>query len=65
MHPLYLKTQLTLARVPWLYKRLMRCKPGWNREKYVFASLLKPGDVVIDGGANMGVYIQFFSFWIG
>tara|TARA_B100001248_G_scaffold262537_1_gene259237 strand:+ start:1322 stop:2110 length:789 start_codon:yes stop_codon:yes gene_type:complete len=54
-----------LVKMPSLYKKAMRLKPNYNREKYVFACLSKKGDILFDAGANKGHYTCFFSRWVG
>lgn len=54
-----------LVNTPSLYKKVMRLKRGYNREKYVFAALLQKGDIIVDAGANKGHYTCFFSRWVG
>jgi FkbM family methyltransferase len=39
---------------------------GWNPEEYAaFRSAVRPGDVVIEAGANVGAYTLLFAQWVG
>ncbi|MBG29621.1 MAG: hypothetical protein CMI31_06420 [Opitutae bacterium] len=48
-------------RIPLTYARLLRIKSNWNLDKYLFLSLVRAGNIVIDGGANIGNYSLLFS----
>jgi len=50
-----------IARQPRLLARLLRWKPGWNRDLFVFLHLVRPGDTVLDLGANIGLYTEVFA----
>jgi FkbM family methyltransferase len=51
----------TLYATPSLLADIMRLKPNWNRDKYVFLKLLQRGDVILDVGGNIGDYCKTFS----
>jgi FkbM family methyltransferase len=55
----------TLYATPFLLADIMRLKPNWNRDKYVFLKLLKKGDIVLDVGGNIGDYCCTFSEIVG
>lgn len=39
---------------------------GWNPEEYgAFRASVRPGDIVIDAGANVGAYTLLFAQWVG
>ena len=54
-----------LFRIPLTYARLLRIKSNWNLDKYLFLLLARSGDVVLDGGANIGHYSILFSKLVG
>lgn len=54
-----------LYGTPALLADVMRLKPNWNRDKYVFLKLMKKGDVVLDVGGNIGDYCCTFARIIG
>jgi len=54
-----------LLLVPRAYARLLRLKNNWNLDKYLFLSLAQGEDVILDGGANVGLYSQLFSRLVG
>ena len=54
-----------LLRAPLTYARLLRFKENWNLDKYLFLSLARAGNVVLDGGANVGHYSLLFSRIVG
>ena len=62
-----LKTALEniLLLAPRAYARLLRLKNNWNLDKYLFLSLAQCEDVILDGGANVGLYSQLFSRLVG
>ena len=62
-----LKTALEniLLLAPRTYGRILRLKSNWNLDKYLFLSLAQGGDVILDGGANVGLYSQLFSRLVG
>jgi FkbM family methyltransferase len=38
----------------------------WNREEYeAFRSAVRPGDVVLEAGSNVGAYAVLFGQWVG
>ena len=54
-----------LLLAPRAYARLLRLKSNWSLDKYLFLSLAQRGDVVLDGGANAGIYSLLFSRMVG
>ena len=54
-----------LLLMPRTYASLLRFKNNWNLDKYLFLSLAQRGDFILDGGANVGLYSQFFSRLVG
>ena len=50
---------------------IVRVRPAWrhlswNPDEYsAFRSAIRPGDVVIDAGANAGAYALLFAQWVG
>lgn len=54
-----------LARAPGFYAWLAGRRRRPNLEKIVFLSLVRPGDVVVDAGANTGYYTLLFSHLAG
>lgn len=63
----WLKTFLEkiLLLTPRAYAKLLRLKSNWSLDKYLFLSLAGRGQVVIDGGANVGLYSVLFSRIVG
>jgi FkbM family methyltransferase len=38
----------------------------WNREEYAaFRAAVRPGDIVLEAGANVGAYTMLFAQWVG
>ena len=38
----------------------------WNPEEYAaFRAAVRPGDVVLEAGANVGAYTMLFAQWVG
>jgi len=54
-----------LYRTPRLLSAIMRLKPHWNRETYVFLNTIRRGDFVVDVGANLGHYAEVFARLVG
>ena len=54
-----------LLLTPRAYAKLLRLKSNWNLDKYLFLSLVQKEQVVIDGGANVGLYSVLFSRIVG
>ncbi len=52
-------------RAPRFYAKILRLKSNWNLDKYLFLSLARRGDVILDGGANIGLYSILFSRLVG
>jgi FkbM family methyltransferase len=39
---------------------------SWNRDEYAaFKTAVRPGDVVLEAGANVGAYTMLFAQWVG
>lgn len=57
--------QENLYKVPRLYAKIYRARKNWNLDKFIFLNLIRPGDTVIDGGANVGNYSLLFSKIVG
>jgi FkbM family methyltransferase len=39
---------------------------SWNRDEYAaFKAAIRPGDVVLEAGANVGAYTMLFAQWVG
>jgi FkbM family methyltransferase len=57
--------QVALARTPGLYSRLLRIVKRGSDEKRLFLRLIRPGDVVLDVGANEGYFTLLFSDLVG
>ena len=67
MNPLLIKTR-SLARKTGVIRLINRLRPAASYEQRVHEALvnaIKPGDVVWDVGANVGIYSQLFSEWVG
>ena len=62
-----LKTALenVLLLAPSAYARLLRLKSNWSLDKYLFLSLARRGDIILDDGANVGIYSLLFSRLVG
>lgn len=60
----WLKSNLA-RRCPRLLSRVLRLKPNWNRDYFVFLRTLRRGDVVFDVGANYGLYTEAFADIVG
>lgn len=54
-----------LLLTPRAYAKLLRLKSNWSLDKYLFLSLARGGDVIWDGGANVGLYSILFSRLVG
>lgn len=38
----------------------------WNRDEYAaFRAAVRPGDIVLEAGANVGAYTMLFAQWVG
>lgn len=57
--------EFLLAGWPSLYDALLRLRPGHDLDRRVFLRLVRRGDVVLDVGANLGVYTLLFSHRVG
>jgi FkbM family methyltransferase len=67
MNPLLIKTR-SLARKTGVIRLINRLRPAASYEQRVHEALvnaIKPGDAVWDVGANVGIYSQLFSEWVG
>lgn len=58
-------TEDLLCRFPHLYKRVLKLKSPDTIEKRLYLSLVRPGDVVVEGGANRGFYTRLFCRLVG
>lgn len=54
-----------LARTPRVYAKIIRLKKRYNKEKYTYLNLIKEGDTVIEGGANVGYFTKLFAQIVG
>jgi FkbM family methyltransferase len=54
-----------IAHQPRLLGRLLRLKPGWNRDLFLFLHVVRAGDTVFDIGANVGLYTEVFARMVG
>ncbi|MEO6331376.1 MAG: FkbM family methyltransferase [Gemmatimonadaceae bacterium] len=59
------KGDFWLTRVPGLYLSIERFREWVNWDKRVYLSFIRPGDVVVDVGANVGAHTVFFSHLVG
>ena len=56
---------LTWLRYMYLSKQVLQDKGNGERELDILSTFLQPGDMVIDIGANVGVYTKSFSSIVG
>ncbi|MEX2110694.1 MAG: FkbM family methyltransferase [Gemmatimonadaceae bacterium] len=54
-----------LTRMPRLYTQVERFRHWINWDKRLYLSLINPGDVVLDIGANTGTHTVIFSHLVG
>ena len=54
-----------LIRVPRIYRLLVSCRNNTNPDKIIFSHFIKKRDTVIDCGANIGYYTNFFRAIVG
>ena len=54
-----------LMHFPVIYSNFLKIKNNTNPDKFIFLNLLKRGDLVIDGGGNIGYYSSFFCRLVG
>jgi FkbM family methyltransferase len=54
-----------LLKTPGIYRFIARFRKNANADKYVFSQYIKKGDTVIDCGANIGYYTNFFRAIVG
>jgi FkbM family methyltransferase len=67
MNPWHIRAR-SLARKTGIIRLINRFRPAGDYEKHVNEALtgaVKPGDVVWDVGANVGVYSELFCEWVG
>jgi FkbM family methyltransferase len=67
MNPLLIKAR-SIARKTGVIGILNRLRPAGSYEEYFHEALvkaMKPGDVVWDVGANVGLYTEQFCEWVG
>jgi predicted methyltransferase len=57
--------QIWLARHPACYLRLLTWLRRGSLEKKLYLSLVRPGDIVFDIGANQGYFTLLFSDLVG
>ena len=50
---------------PFFYRWALRIKPNSNPDKYVFSKYIHKKNTVIDIGANIGLYTNFFRELVG
>lgn len=54
-----------LLKNPKIYRLVVEVRRNTNADKYVFSHYIKRGDTVIDCGANIGYYTNFFRTIVG
>ena len=54
-----------LLKVPLIYKLALLFKKNSNPDKLIFTKYVKPGDTVVDCGANIGLYTNFLRLLVG
>ena len=67
MNPLQIKVR-SLARKTGVIRLINRLRPAGSYEERAHEALIgavKPGDLVWDVGANVGVYSELFCQWVG
>lgn len=59
------RAERLLTRWPALYAALLRRRPGYDFDRWLFLRLIQQEDTVFDVGANLGVYSLLFSRLVG
>jgi FkbM family methyltransferase len=54
-----------LCRVPSIYRALVRLRNPCNYEKLAYLKLVKPNNVVVEVGANLGYFTRLFANLVG
>ena len=54
-----------MAKSPFLYRFTQSLRSSPNPDKVIFSKFIKKGDIVIDCGANIGLYTNFIRSIVG